>query len=264
MGFLSKVGELLRGLTKRRRGEQRLWLGRLKPLETVRVCSLFDFFEFTPAQKAAVVFASLDGLQRKKLLQTIQPKAMHQVVRENMARRSLNEELEDSILKDFLGLELTGGGPTCLTSTRQCLKQLVESQIDMVAFDLEEMLLNDREALTVENFDAQHFYSDLSPYHKAALLLWLTNSLHCSQTTGGFSAKMLEHLEKEMGVVSLLRLKTKLRVLREFLGIDLNKRPSPNAAEEFGRLAVALTKVKEEDPRAFGRVLLQQWLQQAR
>ena len=259
VGFFVKLGDFFRGLVPRRRGQWPGWSGRLSPVRRERVCSLFDFFEFTPAQKAGIVFASLDSLQRKRVLELIGPQAMHQVVREEMVRRKVDGRLEESILKDFLGLELSGDGTSCLDSTQKCLHQLLEQQPEMVVLDLADMLLHDREAVSAENLEAQHFYLDLQPGHKVALVLWLTDALGCPQTTSGLSRESRRRLGEQMSVVSRLRLRTKLRVLREFLGLELNKCPHPNAVEEFGRLALALNKVKEKDPRAFGRKLLEQW-----
>ena len=249
MGLLRNAGKLLRGLFPRKRRSVLSDYARSVPLHQERVCSLFDFFEFTAAQRAGIVFSSLDSIHREKLFTLVNPSALHQIVREHMARRRVDEALEDMILKDFLGLELTGNTTPCLSATRQFLHQLFHKQAEMVALDLAEMVLNDREAVSVENLDYQRFFLDLHPGHKVALVLWLTDSLRCPQATKN----------EEMRVVSQLKLRTKLRVLREFLGLDLSRRPQPDSAEEFGGLALALNKVKEKDPQAFRAKLLEQW-----
>ena len=229
--------------------------------DITRRTTILDFPEYGNTQKCSLVFHTLPPAQRAKLRGLFSATTLHSITAENVNAREPDEELHALILADFLGLEFS---PHCralqeLENLSALLVETTKKAPEVVAADMERAVQNDRERTRPGSREPVWYYQELFPHHKSVLILSVVNAESSSLWKETWDDPVVAYLLESQKVVPRLHLVTKLRVVREFLEIDVSKPFQPDAEQEFARLSAALNVVHQRDPKLFYRRLLETW-----
>jgi hypothetical protein len=207
-----------------------------------------------------LVVKALPHVQQLEVRRFCSIDTIHSLCAADFSARRPDEQLYAMILADFLGLDFSRECQE-LRDTKDLFRLLsgyAGKAPEVFAADLGRMVEGDRERPRPGEPTLTWFYRDLLPYQKTALLLSLVNAGQDSRWRAYWSHEIIALLEGG-DLAPRLRLVTKLRVVREFLEIDLERKFHPDPEQEFARLTAALNVIHNDDPALYYERLMQTW-----